>query len=113
MGDLPPIPEEFTSVIATRQYEITHDGVMDKIIVEIGLPVNDVECVDSTDWRCPIRITDGDKIVVCSAFGFDSYQALSLALNQLLRVRVELIARNKGAKVTLFDGDCEDVGILY
>ena len=50
--------------------------------VRVHAPTHDVVCVDSTDWRCLVTITQGDDQVVFSqqVCGVSSLQALMLAL---------------------------------
>ena len=102
MIEFPPISDKFSTLIASREFELFHRAGIDKVIVEIGLPVNDVKTVDGYDWRCPIRIIIGTKIINDQACGCDSFQALSIAMDQLIKLRLESIAQEKNAKILLY-----------
>ena len=102
MKTLPPIPGGFTTRIASREFELVHRGGIERVTVEVGMPVNDVETMDGFDWRCPVRIIAGGEIIEDRACGCDAFQALGLAMNPLVRMRLERIARDKGAEIRLF-----------
>ena len=74
-----PIPATFTSMIATREFDLVQEEVHSKLTVEIGLPIQDVETVAGMDWRCPVRFVSGTSVRIRSACFFDSVQALQLA----------------------------------
>ncbi|MBD6620825.1 hypothetical protein FNW02_35010 [Komarekiella sp. 'clone 1'] len=101
MSKLAPIPTDFTSIVASREFEIIQSGVLNKLIVQVGMPIQDVETVDGYDWRCPVRIIDGDTIRERRACGVDSFQALHLAM-QLIQDEVNQIAAEEGSHVNLF-----------
>lgn len=124
MNTLAPIPTEFSTLIAAREYELQHKigagkTAIDKIRVEVGAPVNDVVTVEGNDWRCPIRIIMANKTIIDQACGCDSYQALQLAMNELLVAHLQTITRTtprtipqaipNGAdkKLLLFGEECD------
>jgi hypothetical protein len=101
MNTLAPIPIDFTSVVASREFVIVRSGVASTLVVELGMPVHDVETVDGYDWRCPIRIIDGATTrerVVC---GVDSFQALQLGMRSIQN-ELEQIATAEGCHLELF-----------
>ncbi|QIB65713.1 DUF6968 family protein [Kineobactrum salinum] len=100
MTELPPIPTEFTSVIASRECEVARNGVCSKVLFEIGMPIQDVPTVAGLDWRCPIRTSEDIQIVERYACGVDSFQAIH---NALRIVQSEIDAIAKCHSVTLFD----------
>ncbi|HEY0734109.1 MAG TPA: hypothetical protein VGD69_04320 [Herpetosiphonaceae bacterium] len=101
MHDPGPIPTDFTSVAAQREFTVIRAGVAGKLSVEIGIPIQDVETVSGYDWRCPVRIVDGDTIRERRACGVDSFQALRLAM-QMAQDEVEQLAAEDGCHVDLF-----------
>ncbi len=101
MNELPPISDKFSTLIASREFELSSKTGIDNVIVEIGLPVNDVKTIDGYDWRCPVRIIIGTKIITDQACGGDSIQALDIAMGQLIELRLESIIREKNAKLLL------------
>lgn len=101
MHDLGPIPTDFTSLAARREFTVVRSGIAGKLIVEIGIPIQDVETVSGYDWRCPVRIIDGDTIRERRACGVDSFQALRLAM-QLVQAEVAQLAAEDGCQVELF-----------
>lgn len=79
-----PISTSYTTTIASRLFEVVIDGTRQQMRLEIGQPIQDVETVDGTDWRCPVRILINEsQAFIQHACGVDSYQALALAINQL------------------------------
>ena len=77
---LPPIKQEFTSLLAERAFEVTDSISSDNIKVELGTPIQDVEVAGGLDWRCPVRVTRNDKVIIKSAIGIDAVQAIELAV---------------------------------
>lgn len=102
MNQLAPIPNTFTSVIATREFELTQNGVPSKLVVEVGLPVQDVETVAGMDWRCPIRFVQDTSVQERRACGVDAVQALQLAL-QLVHEEIVRMSEDKNCQILLFD----------
>lgn len=103
MKTFPPISDEFSTLIASREFILSYGTKKDKIIVEVGIPVHDVETIDSYDWRCPVRITTvGGNIIHDHACGCDSFQALDIAINQLIKLKLEGIAQEKYATILLY-----------
>lgn len=95
------ISKEYTDTIAVRLYEITsHDSVR-SIEVSVGSAVKDVQTVSGFDWRCPVRITDGDFVDIQNACGVDSVQALELAITQLMTIQAKKAVK-KGESLLLF-----------
>lgn len=112
MQQLPPIPETYSATIATRDYELKHKDGSEKVTVEIGRPLNDVETVTGFAWRCPIRITIGEtptdknhQLVSAYACGVDSLQALQLATNILVDAKLKDIAKDYQATLSLWGED--------
>lgn len=101
MNQLAPIPNRFTSVIATRSFDLIEDGMSSKLVIEIGRPVQDVETVTGLDWRCPVRFIKGTTIQERRACGADAVQALQLAL-QLVHNEVERLSEEKSHQILLF-----------
>lgn len=99
---LAPISNEFTSAIANRSFDIIEAGVSSKLVIEIGMPVQDVETVDGMDWRCPVRLVSGTSIQADRACGVDAVQALELALT-LVSNKVQQLLEDKSRQI-LFDG---------
>jgi hypothetical protein len=102
MTTLAPIPTEFTSIVATRQFHVICAGSTTTLVFEVGLPIQDVETAGGFDWRCPVRIIDGSSVRDRRACGADSYQALQLGL-RLVQDEVQAIAQAKNCQVLLFD----------
>lgn len=102
MNELAPISNIFSTLIASREFELFNCTSTEKVTVEIGTPVNDVETVSGYDWRCPIKIIIGSEIINDRACGVDSFQALSIAMNQLIKLRLETIAQEKEAIIRLY-----------
>jgi len=105
MNDLPKIPNTFTETIASREFDLKNSAKTKKLIVEIGLPINDVETVADNAWRCPIRLTYDNSIINKYACGHDSYQALSTCMNQLVKREVEGLAKAENALINLFGAE--------
>ncbi|MBT2771112.1 hypothetical protein J7J47_02555 [Halomonas sp. ISL-60] len=79
-----PISTSYTETIASRVFDAVFDGSRQQIRLEIGQPIQDVETVGGTDWRCPVRLLINEsQVYIQNACGVDSYQALALAINQL------------------------------
>ena len=89
MSTLPPIPTTFDHPIAARAMTVIRHGQPSPLHIEIGRPVQDVETIGGTDWRCPVRWRDGNSVRVHNACGIDSFQALQQALES---IRIELVA---------------------
>ena len=90
-----PESTEFTACIASREFEMQFGELMNKIIVEIGLPV----IMDENHWQCPARISNGETIVNLYTGGVDSYQAIGMAFN-LIEGELFKITE-KGVKLSL------------
>lgn len=102
MSELPPISNEFSTIIASREFELSHRMGIDKVTVEIGSPINDVQTVVGYDWRCPVRITVGTTMIIDQSCGCDSFQALNIAMDQLVKIKLESIAQEKNATLLLY-----------
>ena len=100
MNELPPIPQEFTPVIASRGYEVVKGEHAMELLVEIGTPVQDVETVAGFDWRCPVRYTEGTEVRERQVCGVDGLQALQLAL-KLVELEVQALAGRADTRVML------------
>jgi hypothetical protein len=101
MNGLAPIPIDFTSVIALREFVIVRSGVVGKLAVEIGMPIQDVPTIDGYDWRCPVRIIDGVTTRERAVCGADSFQALQLGM-RFVQNELEQIATAQGCQIELF-----------
>ena len=102
MQSLPPIPTTFTRTVAARAMTVTRHGRTDELHLEVGQPVQDVETVSGTDWRCPVRLRQGDTTTVHNACGIDSFQALQLAL-ETVRIQLEELAGEEGVSLQFLD----------
>lgn len=102
MNQLAPIPTQFTRVIATRAFDVIQDGITSRLVVEIGMPIQDVETVTGLDWRCPVRCTQGSSVQELRACGVDSLQALQLAL-RLVHNELERMREDKRCQILLFN----------
>ncbi len=98
MTHLASIPNDFTSVVAVREFDLVQDGATSKLSIEIGLPIQDVETVSGMDWRCPVRFVNGTAVWVRRACGIDSFQALSLAF-RLIQSEIEQLEARNGVEV--------------
>lgn len=79
MNTLPPVPNTFTHVVASRMFESSNPTNPRYLLLEIGLPIQDVVTASGNDWRCPIRVTETELESVVSVCGVDSFQALHQA----------------------------------
>ena len=102
MQSLPPIPTTFTRTVAARAMTVNRHGRTDELHLEVGQPVQDVETVSGTDWRCPVRLRQGDTTTVHNACGVDSFQALQLALESV-RLKLEVLAAEEGVSLQFLD----------
>ena len=68
-------------VIAERELSYNSENGKQSFIIKLGKPRPDLRA--GGDWECPIQIGEEVKL----AFGVDSYQALSMAL-QLLSIEL-------------------------
>ena len=96
MKDFAPLSRDFTVLMACRNYMVLLEGrpVM-PLSVEIGACVQDVETVNGTDWRCPVRFTLGHEVTVHLGVGIDSFQALRIAMDRV-RWQLERLAQECG-----------------
>ena len=102
MQSLPSIPTTFTPPIAARAMTVTRHGRTAPLQLEIGQPVQDVETVIGTDWRCPVRLRQGDTTTLHNACGVDSFQALQLAM-ETVRIQLEALAGEEGVSLQFLD----------
>ena len=98
MTHLAPISNDFTSAIATREFDLVQEGVNSKLRVEIGLPIQDVETLSGMDWRCPIRFVSGTSVRIQRACGIDSVQTLQLAF-KLIEYDLEKLSKLQNTQV--------------
>lgn len=98
MQELPPIPNDFTHVIAHRMLELVSSTETASLTLEIGAPVQDVASIGGMDWRCPIRITHRGYAEVTSLCGIDAFQALQLAVGAVAG-KLEAVAAQHGASL--------------
>ncbi|MGJ4803600.1 DUF6968 family protein [Luteimonas sp. SDU82] len=102
MSTLPRIPTAFVHAIAVREMTVIRHGQPSPLHIEIGAPVQDVETVARTDWRCPVRWREGEQVRVHDACGIDAFQALQLALESV-RIDLELLAGEEGVRLQFLD----------
>ncbi|MXN73160.1 hypothetical protein GR157_00220 [Burkholderia sp. 4701] len=102
MEEFRPASHNFSELVASRNFEFFKDGISSGILVEIGVPVQDVETINDLDWRCPVRITDGKLTKVYCAIGVDSYQSLALAF-RLVRNILEERAADRGGEIRFLE----------
>jgi len=99
---LPPTPRHYTKTVAERSFTGRDAGEEFGVRVEFGEPIQDVAVVSGMDWRCPMRLTVGPQVTVCSVIGIDSLQALQLAID-LARVELEILATRPGTVLLYLD----------
>lgn len=75
---------ELGEVVAKRELKYVDVNGEQSLYVKLGKPRTDLKA--GGDWECPIQV--GDKVKL--AFGVDSYQALSMAL-QLISIEVKYL----------------------
>ena len=109
MKELPPIPTAFTSAVASREFVVLIDEVSTSVLFEVGIPTQDVATVEGFDWRCPIRIMEGDLLRERQAFGVDSFQALQLGL-RIVEDEATLMSSAEDSTVLLFGAVFEPNG---
>lgn len=102
MQTLPPIPDTFTHPVAARAMTVTRNGRTEELHIEIGQPVQDVETVAGTDWRCPVRWREANTTRVHNAFGIDSFQALQQAMESI-RLQLQALADEEGVRLHFLD----------
>ncbi|WP_462163682.1 DUF6968 family protein [Pseudoalteromonas xiamenensis] len=103
MKSLPPINLSFSEKIAERQYLVKTRTQKWKLVVYVGLPIQDVETVVGLDWRCPIQVIFQNEKIHDYACGVDSFQALELAMSYCVTKWVSEIAQRFNAQIELFD----------
>ena len=83
-----------TDVLMERQLELVSGEERKRIVLRIGLPVQDVETAGGRDWRCPVEFTGLGKRPF-PAVGVDAVQAVTHALCAA-RVEAEALERQMG-----------------
>ena len=111
MKELPPIPDTFTTPIAIREFEISHKNGVEDLLLEIGVPIQDVAVIGGFDWRAPVKITCGNEVFIDRACGVDSFQALELVINKVVSVKIKAFLKEKEATL-LFGGEPYDINEL-
>jgi hypothetical protein len=96
LTSLPPISKEFTRTIAERELTMVQGGRRRRLLLRIGEPIQDVQTVDSMDWRCPIEIIVDDQQPVAAGRGVDSLQALINAI-RIAQIELESLERGSGS----------------
>jgi hypothetical protein len=99
MKNLPPISNTFTETIASTQYEFVNSLERHPVTVEIGKPIHDVVCVNSIDWRCPLRIKYLNKESIRNFMGVDSAQALFCVKYEIIEPLLLSIAKKYSYKL--------------
>lgn len=71
------------SGVMEREIEYWPPGATEPrtILVSIGMPVQDVPCVDGTDWSCTLTITGFDEPVSIRFPGVDALHAFLTAVS--------------------------------
>lgn len=104
MDEFTPMPDGFTTVITSREFEFVEGGASSALLVEIGAPIQEVGTPPTADWRCPVRFSGGKLDAIRSAIGIDSYQSLRLAFKMVQHTLVELESQF-GGKVRFLESD--------
>ena len=97
-----PISHGFTSPIAERALLLSAQGKRQQVLVQIGHPVQDVEVLGGTDWRCPVKIEVAGRTRRMNGLGVDSLQALGDAL-KALELAVAALERRAGVRLLWLD----------
>ncbi|WP_157662122.1 DUF6968 family protein [Burkholderia ubonensis] len=112
MKELAPVSHNFSERIASRHFQFFKDGISSGILVEIGVPVQDVETNIGLNWRCPVRITDGKLTKVYCAIGVDSYQSLAGAF-PLVRNILEERAADRGGEIRFLEAKFPEKNLYF
>jgi hypothetical protein len=93
-----PFSQTFTRTIAERRLILVEGNRRRRVRIQVGEPIQDVETVRGTDWRCPVRITGLSTGRVPPGIGVDSFQAL---VHALASVEAHVYAAQAEAPITL------------
>jgi hypothetical protein len=85
----PPISREFTETILERELTLVLDTDQRTLVLRFGKPIQDVETVNSFDWRCPLQLIGGGQEPLHPGVGVDSLQAL---INAIKIAQIELVS---------------------
>ena len=102
MKTFPPISKEFTDTILERELTLVLDTDQRTLVLLFGKPIQDVEIVDSFDWRCPIQLIGRGKEALHPGVGVDSLQALINAI-KIAQIELESLERETGGVVHWLD----------
>lgn len=102
MKTLPPISREFTDIILERELTLVLDTDQRALVLRFGKPIQDVETIDSFDWRCPVQLIGGSKEDLHSGVGVDSLQALINAI-KIAQIELESLEHETGGEVRWLD----------
>ena len=102
MKTFPPISKEFADTILERELTLVLETDQRMLILRFGKPIQDVETVDSFDWRCPVQLIGGDKEHLHPGLGVDSLQALINAI-KIAQIELESLERETGGEVRWLD----------
>ena len=88
----------------TRERELTLvlDTDQRTLILRFGKPIQDVETVDSFNWRCPVQLIGGGKEALHPGVGIDSLQALINAI-KIAQIELESLEQETGGEVRWID----------
>lgn len=98
MRTFPPISRKFTTVMAERDLTLVLDGEQQSLVLRFGHPAQDVDAVDSFDWRCPVELIGSSRESLHPGIGVDSMQALINAF-KMAQIELESLERETGGHV--------------
>jgi hypothetical protein len=98
----PPISREFTGTVLERELTLILDTDQCTLVLRFGKPIQDVETVDSFDWRCPVQLIGGGKEALHPGVGVDSLQALINAI-KIAHIELESLEHETGGEVHWLD----------
>ena len=102
MKTYPPISSEFTETILERELTLVLGTDQRTLVLRFGKPIQDVETVDSFDWRCPVQLIGGGKKAFHPGVGVDSLQALINAI-KIAQIELESLEHETGGQVHWLD----------
>jgi hypothetical protein len=94
----PRISKEFTDIILERELTLVLDNDQRTLVLRFGKPIQDVETVDSFDWRCPVQLIGSGKKALHPGVGVDSLQALINAI-KIAQIELESLEHETGGEV--------------
>jgi hypothetical protein len=97
----PPISREFTETVLERELTLVLDTDQRTLVLRCK-PIQDVETVDSFDWRCPVQVIGGGKEALHPGVGVDSLQTLINAI-KIAQIELESLEHETGGEVYWLD----------